>query len=304
MSMFGPWQIRYPGTEYVFGMLVHDVEVIDWEQDADAVEVEDVRPAGADGLWMGRDTIEPGAVTVHVKIDFSSKPWPIKERVRRAMEVRSELARVWRADAVRSTNGELAELTLGGSVVIEGRPRRPQFDDVDQSVGLIFADLPFIPASVEAFPVREDGGTWHSVEVGIVAPVGRSGWVFPLVFPIQNLEPDVRSTWFEVAGDIDASCIVSVYGPLQAGAEVEIASGFKLVTKRDLAYDEVAVADARPGRMTLTVNGEPSNFIAPTSARLAELKLTPGPHQVSLRGISPQGTARARIEWRDTKAGI
>lgn len=302
--MFDPWQLRYPGVEYTFGTPVHDVELVDWEQDADSIEVEDVRPAGADGLWMGRDTIEPGAVTLHVKIDFSSKPWPIADRVRRAMEVRAELARIWRGDAVRTQNGELAELIIGGTQVIEGRPRRPQFDDTDQSVGLIFADLSFIPASLNAYPIGADGETWRSVEVQIVPSVPKSGWVFPLVFPIVNLSPAVRSTYFHVDGTAPAPCIIELAGPIQAGAEIEIAGDWVLRTKRALAYDEVAVADSRPGRMLLTVNGVPTNFLAPSSDRLSALTLSPGDHQIVLRGTSTEGTAQARVQWRDTKAGI
>ncbi len=302
--MYGDWILRYPGTEYRFGPPSYPVQLVEWEQDADGVDVEDVRPVGADGLWMGRDTIEPGAVTVHVKIDFTTAPYPVEECARLALAARSELARVWRGDAVRTQSGEVAELVMGGGLVIEGRPRRPRFDDADQNVGLVFAELPFIPSMTGAYLLDEHGESWREAEVQIVPPQPRSGWQFPLVFPVQNLEPAVRGTWFSVGGDTNTSCVVEIHGPIQAGAEVEIAGGWRVRTNRDLAYDEVAMVDARPGRTLLSVNGVPFNFLAPSSSLLSELTLSHGPHQLSFRGVSPQGTAIVRVRWRDMKAGI
>lgn len=302
--MYGDWILSTPSSEYRFGPPAHPVQLVEWEQDADGVDVEDVRPTGADGLWMGRDTIEPGAVTVHVKIDFTTAPYPVEECARLALAARSELARVWRGDAVRTQAGEVAELVMGGLQVIEGRPRRPRFDDADQNVGLIYAELPFIPSTTGAYLLDEAGESWRSVETQIVPPQPRSGWVFPLVFPVQNLEPAVKATWFEVAGDTDTPCVVEIQGPIQAGAEVEIPGVWRLRTRRGLAYDELAVLDARPGRALLTVNGVPANFLTPDSSLLSELTLSPSPHQLSFRGVSPQGTASVRVRWRDMKAGI
>ncbi|MEJ6490690.1 hypothetical protein PQI23_13270 [Leucobacter sp. USCH14] len=293
------WSLQYDNTAYSFD----HVAVTSVGIGGKVYRVDDTPNPRSDGIAFGQDFADPGDIELELVLTFQTVR---NLGVQRAMlkEAAESFLLAWDAPALRSTPGALGDLIIPAVGLFEGRPRRAEWDWSTFGLGYLIGKATFIRAFPETYVLDGSESPWHDVEVGIVAPVGRSGWVFPLVFPIQNLEPDVRSTWFEVAGDTDASCIVSVYGPLQAGAEVEIASGFKLVTKRDLAYDEVAVADARPGRMTLTVNGEPSNFIAPTSTRLAELKLTPGPHQVSLRGISPQGTARARIEWRDTKAGI
>jgi hypothetical protein len=302
--MYGDWILRYPGTEYIFGPPAHPVQLVEWEQDADGVDVEDVRPVGADGLWMGRDTLEPGAVTVHVKIDFTTAPYPVEECARLALAARSELGRVWRGDAVRTQAGEVAELVMGGLQVIEGRPRRPRFDDADQSVGLIYAELPFIPSTTGAYLLDGAGESWRSVETQLVPPEPRDGWEWPLEWPLLTHNPTVRATWFEVGGDTDTPVVLSVQGPLGAGAEVEVPGAFRSRTRQALAHDQVAVLDARPGRMLQTINGVPSPFLTPDSSLLSGFVLSPGPHSLALRGVSSDGQARASRRWRDMKAGI
>lgn len=302
--MFGEWKLSYLGTQYAFGPAPHPVQLDSWAQAADQYRVDDVlRPRG-DGIWMGEDFIEPGEVTVFATINFAKGDYSDRDRVRLALEARAELGRVWNAKDLRARPNELAELQMGDRCIIEGRPRRPRFDDTRQNVGIIRAELPFVPSMPGSFVVNADGTSWREVEVDIVPPAPRSGWVFPLVFPIENLDPAVKATWFEVGGDEDAACVASIQGPIQAGTELEVPGGFRIVTNRALAYDEIATADARPGRMLLTVNDVPENFLAPSSSLLSGLLLTPGPHQLSFRGNSLPGTARARVRWRDMKAGI
>ncbi len=300
--MFGTWQLSYEGTGYEFGTPAHAVQVVEWEQDPDVHDVGDVRPPRQDGVWFDEDTVEPGQIVVHVLIDFTSAPYPVEECVRRAMLARAELERVWRADTLRRSSRAVAELTIGGEVIVEGRPRRARFDDAYQNVGRITAELPFVPARHEVFLAGGDGG-WREATVGLVPPEQAGGWMFPLVFPLTNLHPVVRGTHFTVGGDARAAAIVEIAGPIGAGAELEIPDLWVVRTNRALAYDEVAVADARPGRALLTVNGRPENWLAPSSSRLSEISLPPGAWQVMLRGSSLEGTASGRVRWRDTKAG-
>lgn len=293
------WSLQYDNTAYRFD----HVAVTSVGIGGKVYRVDDTPNPRSDGVAFGQDFADPGDIEFELLLTYQT----VKNLgIQRAMlkEAADSFLQAWDAPSLRLNPGAVGDLVVPSVGLFEGRPRRAEWDWSTFGLGYLIGKATFIRSSPVTYVL--DGGTspWRSVEVGILAPVGRSGWVFPLVFPIQNLEPDVRSTWFEVGGETDAASIVSITGPVLAGAEVEIASGFRLVTNRDLAYDETAVADARRGRMTLTVNGAAANFLAPTSTLLSGLTLTPGPHQVSLRGISPQGTARARIEWRDTKAGI
>lgn len=293
------WSLQHEDTVFSFD----HVAVTSVEIGGKVYRVDDTPNPRSDGIAFGQDFADPGDIQFQLLLTFQT----VKNLgLQRAMlrEAAEGFLLAWDAPELRKVTGAVGELTIPSVGLFEGRPRRAEWDWSTFGLGYLIGTATFIRSSPVTYVVEPDGSTWHEAGVGIVPPAVRSGWTFPLVFPLQNLEPTVRATWFDVGGDTDAACIVSLQGPIQARAELEIAGGFKLVTNRALAYDEIAVADARPGRMTLTVNGEPNNFLAPTSSLLSELSLTPGPHQVSLRGISPQGTARAQVRWRNTKAGI
>lgn len=301
--MFGDWKLTYDSVSYEFGNKHHQAELVSWEQGADMYTVNDVQAPGDDGVWFGEDHVEAGEILINVKIDYTSYPAPTEECVRLALAAREELERVWRADWVRAFPNRLAELHMGGRIILEGRPRRVKFDDSAQNVGLIFAQLPFIPANSSVILVGDTSDGWNEAVARLVPPEPRNGWVFPLVFPLVNLEPVVRGTHFGVLGTTDTWVVARISGPIQSGAELELVGGWILRLNRALGPYDVAEVDARPGRRTLTVNGTPTNFLTPSSSRVSELKVSPGDRQIILRGTSLEGTASAAIRWRDMKAG-
>lgn len=291
------WKLVTPDGEHPFGpVFVEGLSVA-----GSSYRDEDVPAPRADGVWMGQDFADPGDLVLTVAVEAGGIQAPA-ERRRFVDDTSMAFSRMWDAVRVRSSPMQLAELWTEHGV-FEGRPRMVEWDRADYAAGFLRGRARFVRA-VPGFFVIEGGEAWRSVVTQIVPPQPRSGWVFPLVFPVQNLEPAVKATWFDVAGDTDTPCVVEIQGPIQAGAEVEVPGGWRLRTRRDLAYDELAVIDARHGRALLTVNGVPTNFLAPDSSLLSELTLSPGPHQLSFRGVSPQGTASVRVRWRDMKAGI
>lgn len=299
--MFGTWNLSYGSVSFDFGTPDFPVQLISWEQDADQIDSNDVDAPRADETWFGEDFVRAGEITVHVKIDFTNYPAPAEECARLALIARAELERVWRADWVRARNGRQAELNMGGESIIEGRPRRARFQDEAQNVGLIYAELPFVPSSTDVY-LAGDGSGWNSV-TSLLVPPTTGGWMFPLVFPISNLNPSVKGAHFKVGGDKPAWVRAQIKGPIQAGAELELVGGWKIKTNRSLAYNETAEVDARPGRRTLTINGKPNNFLTPSSSRMSSMLVPVGDRQIALRGTSLEGTASATVWWRDTKAG-
>ena len=300
--MYGDWKLTYEGTEYAFGPAHHPVELIEWEQGPDVYAVDDASSDRDDGVWFGEDYIEPGEITVSVKIDFTDAPYPVEECARLAMVARSELARVWRADSVRRRAGALAELHMGGQYIIEGRPRRARFDDADQNVGLIYAELPFVPAHPGAYLAGPEGG-WESVTLGLI-PAQIGGIKGPLRAPLRTSVESSRAAPVTVGGDTDAWPVIEIRGPLQSKAEVEAVSQWRLILNRALAFNETATIDTRPGRRSTRLNGRPTQLLDPRSSALAELSLTPGPNVIALRGASIEGTAAVSVRWRNTKGSI
>ncbi|WP_427870538.1 hypothetical protein [Leucobacter luti] len=299
--MFGDWTLTYPSSTYAFGPPGRPVRLVSWTFAGDAYRAEDTQLADLDGILFGRDLVEAGELTVDIRIDYSDRPLPAADRARMAWAARQEFARAWRGDEIRRSPLAVAMLNLGGEFAIEGRGRRVTWNDDRQNRGIITGTAVFVPAGTGVFAVVDGGIPWRRVEVGLGAPTS-GGWRFPLRFPLRNMNPAIRSTSFEVGGEATVSPLVHVTGPIAAGASLQVGSAFEVVTNRRLAHDETAVADGRHGHALLSVNGRPENWLAPSSAKLSSLRLTPGTYQIALRGISPEGTARAAIEWQEKKA--
>ncbi|KKI18708.1 MULTISPECIES: hypothetical protein [unclassified Leucobacter] len=301
--MYGDWILTYPGTAYRFGPPQWPVQFVGVEVSTDSYRVDDTAVPRGDGQLFGQDFVEPGEIKISVKIDFTTAPYPVEECARLAWEARTELARVWRADAVRQTPGLLAELTMGGVQMVEGRPRRAKFDDDHQGVGLIFAELYFVPADPTAYTVDADGNsTWHEQTVDLVPPIS-GGLVAPLVAPLSTMYDSDRSRPFVVGGTAPAWPIIRVKGPINAGAQVDLVSRWTVRLTRALAYDETAEIDCRPGRQASRLNGQGRNVLAPDTD-FSRLSMTPGPQELTLRGTSMEGTASVTVRWRETRGAI
>lgn len=293
------WSLRYAGESYEF----NHVSVTSVEVEGRSYRVDDATNPRSDGVTFGEDFADPGDVQLELFINFQHVRNLEMQRMM-LREAASDFLASWDAVKIRRDPWGIAEFTIPKLGMFEGRPRRAEWDWSTFGLGYLVGAATFVRDSTEMIQL-DDGGeaSWHFVEVGIESPSVKSGWVFPLVFPLQNLEPVVKSTWLEVSGQ-DAWPLIEVSGPLQSGASLEVTNGWRIVLNRALAFDEVARIDTRPGRRISTVNDSPRNILAPSSSLLSELQLTPGPHQISLRGVSTTGLATARLSWRTTKAGI
>ena len=288
------WSLAYSNGSHGFG----DVYVEAVEIGGRVYRNDDVPAPRADGVVFGEDFADPGDVILHVAVDA---PWA-EEGERRAFVygAAQQFSELWDAASVRSVPGAVAELAAGELGVFEGRPRSVEWDFQHYSAGFLRGKARFVRSSSVAYAA---GASWRSVSVQLVPPeVG--AWVFPLTFPVSGTTAVVRASTFEVGGTASAWPVIEVDGPVQSGASVEVTGEWSVTLSRGLAYDETARLDTRPGRRGMTVNGSPVNLLVPSSPSLADLSLSPGPHQVALRGSSLEGTAVARLRWRDTKAGV
>lgn len=298
--MYGTWELRYDDTILKFGTPAYPVQVKTFVFAADKSDDEDEDIEYADGRRFGRDFLRAGELRINLKIDFTTYPAGPEECARLAWEARQAFDRAWRADPVRHTSGVVAELVMGGEVAVEGRPRPIAWDDDAQNRGFITGAAIFVPSG----RMYDANADWQSVTAQLVPPEEKSGWIHPLIFPLGGTVPASRAATFTVGGTGDAEPIVEVYGPIQAGAYVEVPGCFKITVNRALAYDQVAKVDAREGIRVQTINDAPRMFFAASSTRMSEMRVPPGDHQVIFRGSSLEGTARVVVSWRDVRAGL
>lgn len=285
------WSITIDDVRYPFG----EVEVSNWTIEGREYRSDDTDRPRADGRYFGQDFATPGDITIDLIIRV--KQGNRQEKFDTAMAIREEFTRVWNGDTVRFTPGKVAELEVAGRAIVEGRPRHVDWDDTLATFGIIKGQALFVRGFDEAYL---PGASWGETTVGLV-PEQIGGLIAPLVEPLTTARTSTRARPFTVGGDSTVWPIISVRGPLQAGASVELTHEWTIKLNRGLAYDEVAVFDSRPGRRTMHLNGRPMNLLAPTGARLSQLSMEPGVHEVALRGTSVEGTAEVTLRWRETK---
>lgn len=288
------WSLTVSGNRHKFG----EVQVVTWNIGGREYRTDDTDRPRTDGRWFGQDFANPGDVEIDLII--RAKGPTRQERFEKAMALRTEFNRVWDADEIRLTPGALTELEIAGVAIVEGRPRHVDWDDSLATFGIIRGKALFVRDRDQAY---EAGEMTQSVTVGIVA-LQQGGLVAPLIAPLTTARSSSRAASFEVEGTSEAWPIITVSGPLQSGAKVELAGKWELHLSQSLAYDQVAVFDTRPGKRTMKLNGKAMNLLLPSGARLSQMTLPVGMNSVALRGKSVEGTATVRLQWRNVKKVI
>lgn len=288
------WAITIGGARHVFG----EVEVVSWDIGGREYRTDDTDRPRTDGRWFGQDFATPG--DVQIELIIRAKGATRQERFDNAMALREQFTRVWNGDKIRFTPGAVAELEIAGRALVEGRPRHVDWDDTRATFGVIRGSALFVRDLDQAF---EPGASWESTTVGLV-PLQQGGLIAPLIAPLTTARRSSRARSFEVTSEEDVWPIITVQGPLQSGGKVELTGGWSLHLNTALAYDQKAVFDTRPGKRTMKLNGRSRNLLAPTGARLSQLSIKPGIHEVALRGTSLEGTATVKLQWRNVKKVI
>ena len=288
------WSITIQGERHPFG----EVQVAGWEIAGRDYRTDDTDRPRADGRYVGQDFSTPGDIEVDLLIRAPGKT--NQEKFDNAWALREEFGRVWNGDAIRFTPGLVAELEVAGKAVVEGRPRSLDWDDSKAKFGIIKGNAVFVRTNEEVYAA---GTGTQSVTVGLV-PAQQGGLIAPLVAPLTTSRSSSRAAPFDVGGDATVWPVISLHGPINPGAEIELLFNWTVKINRGLKYDEVAVLDTRPGRRAMTLNGQPVNLIDPTGARLTQLSVPPGTHSLALRGTSLEGTAYVTLEWREGKKAL
>lgn len=291
----GEWRLLYPGTDFTFGTRnspVFNRSTPDLGS-ADITGSEVGRPR-SDGQNFGIDY--RGGRTVAFDLGVRA------ETSLATREAAAELARVWRADAVRLVPGAVAEMQCrydGRERSIFGRPRRYADDLSDVTVNrlaLVTAD--FVCSDDVFYSTTE-----NSASVRLVPSAG-GGLIGPLAAPMATTESSDRSMGITVTGDLPAWPVITITGPI-TNPVVEFVGLWSMTFNTALAYDQTLVIDTRPWARTVKRNGASvAGILNRTSTRLSRAAVPPGDWEVALRGASDTGTPTATVRWRDSFASL
>lgn len=287
----GEWQLVYTGTSLTWGPA--DLPIINLSAPdlADPeLSTDDASRPRADGVAFGTDYRGGRTITFDLGLMGDDEA-----------EVRDTLATLstaWRADAVRSKPGAVAELHVqyaGRERVIYGRPRRFAATDEEAYQGWITAAADFATADDLFYGASEGNET-----LTIIPPTG-GGLVAPLASPLTSTASSDRSASITVGGQVNAWPIVTFAGPI-TNPEFAITGLWSLKLATTLAADQSLTIDTRPWARTVLRDGVASLAGALTrdSVRLAGASIPPGTYEVVLRGTDGTGTASMSVRWRET----
>jgi hypothetical protein len=236
---------------------------------------------GVDGSLFGRDTVAGQTVAFGLTA--------LGETDEEATALYDAFRRLWRADSIRSTPGAMATLTAPSGRSTFGRPRRitPALYPPGSAAIGITAD----------FATADD--LWYEPEEFITVPLASSqggGLVSPLKSPLVARGYTTAQNAFVVRGTRSTWPVVTIRGPI-LNPTVEVPGSFRFSAAASLTYDEYLTIDARPGRQSVTRNGDRSAALTRTSTLLPAAVLPVGPHTMTLSG-SASGAPTARLVWR------
>lgn len=289
-----PWQGGLPTFEVGGVMLGGDpnpIQVAKFEPSWPELRTQDVERDTGDGALVGRDY-------------FGSSSWSFEIFTNatdygEALALAGQVAKVWTGDMVRTTPGAVLPLRYhmsGRWRRVYGRPRRYAGPDGGVATMQGKADITADFMIVDHLFYDD---TEQQIEVGTV-PSSVGGFIFPLIFPLTTARRTAmsRTGQFQVGGVAPTWPVITIQGPI---SDPEVSVGdWSLRLVGHIAYDRSVTVDTSPWARTVTrSDGASVAGMLHSSARLGEMRLDPGFHELSLTGKDSTGTARARIAWRD-----
>jgi len=181
-----------------------------------------------------------------------------------------------------------------------GRPRRFAQDDTHAPEGVVLLTVDFQCVNDLAFAPVE------SVESVSLVPPPSGGLVTPLAAPLTTVAPVSVPGSVEVGGDVEAWPVVEIFGPI-TDPTVQVTGEWSTTLRLTIPEGDSIVLDSRPWKRTVLRGSDGASFagaIPRTSSPLSRWGLSPGGHEVALRGTDATGTASMRFSWRDTYTSL
>lgn len=212
----------------------------------------------------------------------------------------ARLAKWWRGHPVRNIPGAVIPLRYcyeGRQRQVFGRPRN--FAPIPGPTTRRWVDFvaDFACVDDKFYSAREFSHRIPST------PPSLGGFVTPLVAPlVMTGSSETISTEFTVGGTTDAWVTLELHGPIGA-PEIDLYGGWtQRMPRAELAHDQVLDIRSAPWQRRISLDGRyfPSGEFDQQSRKLSALTIPPGPHEITLRGKDPTGTAYLDVRWHET----
>lgn len=288
MATLLPGQFELSGL--VFGRAEDPITVMmgGWKRGSYEVRDQDAPSPVGDNLLVGRDRLTP---------ETWSWELAIHDEVNARPHI-AALARVWRADATRTTPGATLALRYnehGVTYVVYGRPRKLGWveDEVsDPTWRTALATFQITDPNVYSDALQQ-------LTLNLVSTnTNTSGLILPAVLPwdMGETASSQRKGLVYVAGYSSTPVRVTINGPLSGTARDVVLSApdWRIALSAPVASGDVVEIDTATG--TMTWNGSPSSALTRDSS--LGFRLPPGNTEVTLTASDSTATLAATLAWR------
>lgn len=289
----------YELDEFRFGRETpYKIKTVDFGETSP--ETNDVKNPRANGQRFGRDYYRGRLIT------FDGNIYTVREAPKdqtAAPDALERLTGAWTPENLIATPGLTTSLRLhrnGRIRRVFGRPNR--FKPGNQGSD----SRGWIPFSCDFRCVDHYfyDDTEFSETIPLI-PVSLGGLIGPLIGPIIASDAGEGSGNITINGTKPSWAIQKVNGPI-IDPIVEVVDSWRAELKLTLYSDQYILIDPTPWNRSVRRNdgANMSGAFTQSSARLAQMRLSPGYNQVLLRGTDPTGTASMQMYWRDTYASF
>ncbi|BCJ41680.1 hypothetical protein GCM10010168_53220 [Actinoplanes ianthinogenes] len=283
------WRLSYSGVDQSFGPADAPIFHLSAPEISEPeFRTDDTDRPRQDGIAFGVDFTGSRTITFDLGV--------LADTEAQARALLAGLANAWRARAVRSGRGSMAELRVqhaGRERVIYGRPRRFAVSEEEIGEGFVAVAADFVTADDVFYGPADESGS-----VALV-PAPSGGLITPLTTPLTTTAKSDRSTVISVGGELSAWPVITVYGPITTPV-IEVVGRWRMTLSASIAAGDSVTVDTRPWARTIlrAGGGSLAGALTRDSVRLARAALAPGSYEIALRGIDATGTASMRLAWR------
>lgn len=277
------------------------VRVSDFDPGSVAIKTQDADAAG-DGVMMGRDHYGGSSWTFELFTNVQGAR-TADEAYAQALDLADDFAAVWRNEYGRDTPQAVKALRYymaGRWRRVYGRPRRYVGPDGGTFAMQGRAEMTADFARVDHLHYDDA----ENVAVAGLIPGVVGGFEVPFEAPLvlEQIEDSYEPGTFTVGGSAPVYGVIEIKGPGTNG--VVEAAGWKLPLAGTLTSKDVVEIDARPWARTVKKNGRPASGVLAPAARMEDLVLRPGRHQITYRALGSSASARATIRWRNGRYSL